>query len=220
MRSISSLCFPEDDLKLIFEKQESISCALSKKISINLFSTGSSKIHFVMKSERITRDDRSGGPFEIGGSCAEDFSFLLEMYRDFSPKPASQGLPPEDPETCHNWLKQLFEIGENLLAWRGSRVIGHAALVPDLEGRSAEFVIFVDQNHRNLGIGTEVTRFALQRSKKLGFDSVWLTVNISNFIAIKLYKKIGFEYCDMDKDERVMSIKLGSVKSVDGNFSV
>ena len=192
----------------LFEKQESISPALSKRISINLFSTGFSKIHFVMKPERITRDDRSGKPFEIGGSCAEDFSFLLEMYRNFSPKPASQGLPPEDPETCHNWLKQLFEIGENLLAWRGSRVIGHAALVPDLGGGSAEFVIFVDQNHRNLGIGTELTRFILEKSMQLGLDSVWLTVNVSNFIAIKLYKKLGFTYCDMESCERMMNIKL------------
>ena len=181
---------------------------------------GSVNIHFDMKPERITRDDRSGEPFAIDIGCAEDFSFLLEMYRDFSPKPASQGLPPEDPETCHNWVKQLFEIGENLLAWRGNRVIGHAALVPDPGGRSAEFVIFIGQNHRNLGIGTELTRFTLQSSAQLGFDSVWLTVNISNFIAVKLYRKIGFEYCDRDKDERVMSIKWGSLKSINKNLSI
>jgi len=135
------------------------------------------------------------------------------MYRNFSPKPASQGLPPEDPETCHHWLKKLFEIGENLLAWRGEGIIGHAALIPNLKGKSGEFVIFVNQNHRNLGIGTELTRSTLERSKQLGFDSVWLTVNLSNFIAIKLYRKIGFEYCDMDKDERVMSIRLGPAGS-------
>jgi len=161
-----------------------------------------------MKPERIPRTDKTGKPFEIGISCAEDFSFLLEMYRFFSPKPASQGLPPEDPETCHNWVKKLFEIGENVLAWRGNHVIGHAALIPDLKGKSGEFVIFVDQNHRNVGIGTELTQFTLRKSGPLGFDSVWLTVNVSNFIAIKLYRKLGFKYCDMDKYERVMRIKL------------
>ncbi len=172
-----------------------------------------------MKPERVTRTDKSGAPFEIAISCDEDFLPLLEMYRNFSPKPASQGLPPEDPETCHNWVKKLFEIGENLLAWRGEGIIGHAALIRNLKGKSGEFVVFVDQNHRNLGIGTELTRSTLERSKQLGFDSVWLTVNVSNFIAIKLYRKIGFGYCDMDKDERVMSIKLGSAESVDGNIS-
>jgi len=166
-----------------------------------------------MKPGRITRTDKSGKPFEIGISCAEDFPYLLEMYRTFHPKPASQGLPPEDPEICQNWVRHLFGIGENLLALRGDTVIGHAALIPDIKGKSGEFVIFVDQNHRNLGIGTELTQFTLEKSRQLGFDSVWLTVNVSNFIAIKLYKKFGFAYSDMDKYERVMRIKLRFSKS-------
>jgi RimJ/RimL family protein N-acetyltransferase len=161
-----------------------------------------------MKQERIARPDKSGRLFEIEMGCAELFPSLLEMYRTFSPKPASQGLPPEDPETCQNWVKGLFEIGENLLAWRGDRVIGHAALVPDPKGGSCEFVVFVDQNERNLGIGAELTRFALERSRQLGFNSVWLTVDVSNFIAIKLYGKCGFEYSDQDIYERVMRVRL------------
>jgi ribosomal protein S18 acetylase RimI-like enzyme len=76
-------------------------------------------------------------------------------------------------------------------------------------------VIFVDQNHRNLGIGTELTGFTLEKSMQLGFDSVWLTVNVSNFIAIKLYRKLGFIYCDMDNYERVMSVKLRLTQSAE-----
>jgi ribosomal protein S18 acetylase RimI-like enzyme len=110
-------------------------------------------------------------------------------------------------------VKKLFEIGENLLAWRGHSVIGHAALIPDREGRSGEFVIFVDQDHRNLGVGTELTRFSLEKSKQLGLDSVWLTVSVTNFIAIKLYKKLGFEYCDRDSYERMMTVKLKPLES-------
>ncbi len=164
-----------------------------------------------MSRERIARTDRSGEPFCVGTSGSDDFTSLLEMYRTFTPKPASQGLPPEDPETCDNWVKDLFKISENLLAWRGNNVIGHVALIPDLQGNSGEFVIFVDQNHRNLGVGTELARFALEKSRELGYDSIWLTINVSNFIAIKLYKKLGFEYCDMDSCERLMRIMLGSI---------
>jgi len=165
-----------------------------------------------MKPGRITKTDKTGKPFDIGFCCAEDFSSLCEMYRTFHPKPAAQGLPPEDPEICQKWIKQLFEIGENLLALRGDTVIGHAVLIPDTKDKSGEFVIFVDQNNRNLGIGTELTQFTLEKCKQLGFDSVWLTVTVSNFFAIKLYKKFGFEYCDMDKYERVMRIRLRSSK--------
>jgi len=161
-----------------------------------------------MRPERITKTDKSGRPFDLGMSCAEDFPSLLGMYDTFSPKPASQGLPPEDPETCHDWLKTLFRIGLNALVWRGKSIIGHVALIPDVKARSGELVIFVEQHHRNLGIGTELARFILGKFGDLNFDSVWLTVRVSNFIAIKLYRRIGFEFCDTDSYERVMAIKL------------
>ena len=162
----------------------------------------------MMNPERITRNDKTGKPFDIVIGCTEDLPSLLEMYRTFSPKPASQGLPPQDPETCHNWVKNLFKIGENFLAWRGDSVIGHAALVPDMRGKSGEFVIFVDKNNRNLGIGTHLTRFTLERYRQLGFDTIWLTVNVSNALAVRLYRKIGFQYRDMDGYERTMIIQL------------
>ena len=160
------------------------------------------------RPERIARTDKSGKPFEIGISCAEDLSSLLEMYRTFSPKPASQGLPPEDPETCQSWVKTLFRAGLNALAWRGDRVIGHAVLIPDVKGKSGELAIFVDQYHRNVGIGTELARFNLEKFGDLDFEYAWLTVRVLNFIAIKLFRKVGFEFCDADSYERVMAIKL------------
>ena len=164
-----------------------------------------------MKVDRMRRTDKFGKPFEIGIGFAEDIASVLEMYCIFSPKPASQGLPPEDPETCQNWVKSLFGIGVNGLSWRGGGVIGHAAVIPDAKGKSGELVIFVDQNHRNLGIGTELTRFTLEEFGQRGFELAWLTVRLSNFIAIKLYRKLGFEFCDEDSYERVMSIKLNSL---------
>ncbi len=161
-----------------------------------------------MKAERITKIDNSGNAFELEIYHAEDFPSLLEMYRTFYPKPASQGLPPEDPETCQNWLKTLCRIGLNALARRGNSVIGHAVLIPDAKVKSGELVVFVDQNHRNLGVGTELARFILEKFGALEFESVWLTVRVSNFIAIKLYRRVGYEFCDADNYERVMAMKL------------
>ncbi len=166
-----------------------------------------------MKPGRITRTDKSGKSFEVGICCTEDFPSVLQMYRTFHPKAASQGLPPEDPEICQNWIKQLFQIGQNLFALRDDAVIGHAALIPDAQSKSGEFIIFVDQDHRNLGIGTELTRFTMEQCRQLGFESIWLTVSVLNSIAVKLYKKFGFEYTDRDNYERVMSIKLSFSKS-------
>ncbi|MEW6669008.1 MAG: GNAT family N-acetyltransferase [Thermodesulfobacteriota bacterium] len=158
--------------------------------------------------ERIVCRDKSGTEFRIGGCGPAQLSSLLDMYAGFSPRPASQGLPPEDPETCTRWVGGLMEMGENLLAWREEKIIGHAALVPDPKGDSAEFVIFVHQVYRGLGIGTELTRATLDRARRRGLKSVWLTVAMSNFIAIRLYRKLGFDYSDMDECERTMIIRL------------
>ena len=75
-------------------------------------------INYIVMNKRIIKTDKFGEPFEIGRCEADDLSLLLEMYFNFSPKPASQGLPPPDTEVCHSWVKRLFEIGMNFLAWK------------------------------------------------------------------------------------------------------
>jgi GNAT superfamily N-acetyltransferase len=156
----------------------------------------------------ILCQDRLGRPFEVRECSPRDLSCLMDMYHAFLPRPASQGLPPPEPETCLKWATSLLEIGGNLLAWQGNKVIGHAALIKDLTRLSGEFVIFVHQDYRNLGIGTELTQLTLNKAKDLGFNTVWLTVAITNVIAMRLYRRVGFEYCDMDDCERTMVIKL------------
>jgi len=160
------------------------------------------------KSDRIPYKDKSGEPYSIEEGHAEHCSRVMDMYRGFSPRPASQGLPPGDPETCEKWVKEILSIGENALAKRGEKIIGHAALIPDVKGKTGEFVIFVHQDSRNRGVGTELTRWIFDRARALGFESIWLTVAVTNFIAVKLYRKLGFEYCDMDDCERTMILKL------------
>jgi GNAT superfamily N-acetyltransferase len=160
------------------------------------------------KTNRILFQDKSGRTYSLGFGSAADCSSIMDMYRVFSPRPASQGLPPEDPETCEKWVKDILEIGINILAWRGDEVVGHAALIPDRKGKTGEFIIFVHQDCRNLGVGTELTKGTFERARGLGLESIWLTVAMTNFIAIKLYRKLGFNYCEMDECERTMAIKL------------
>jgi GNAT superfamily N-acetyltransferase len=160
------------------------------------------------ENDCVTLTDKSGRPYSIGNGNAEDCSVIMDMYRLFSPKPASQGLPPEDPGTCEKWVKDILEIGVNILALRDEKVIGHAAVVPDAKRKTGEFIIFVHQDCRNLGVGTELTKRAFERVRSLGLESIWLTVAMTNFIAIKLYRKLGFNYCEMDECERTMAIKL------------
>jgi len=134
----------------------------------------------------------------------DDFAHLMEMYATFSPKPASQGLPPQDPEACVRWVRSLLENGENFLAWKEGRVVGHVSLLPDREQKEGEFLIFVDRGQRNRGVGRALTDLALKRAVEMGLRSIWLTVETYNFRAIHLYKRFEFQFCDQGECERKM----------------
>ena len=138
--------------------------------------------------------DKKGSPFELRAYGADDYSFLQEMYDSFSPKAKFQGMPPLKNETRQEWIRKLLDSGENLLAWRGDSVIGHVVVMPDTRALDGEFLIFVHQDDRNLGVGTQLARSILERAKTLGLKKIWLMVGTYNFTAIRLYKKCGFDY--------------------------
>jgi GNAT superfamily N-acetyltransferase len=68
--------------------------------------------------------------------------------------------------------------------------------MPDLGVRDGEYLVFVHQHHRGRGVGTQLTRTALDHARSLGISEIWLSVDASNFIAIRLYRKFGFRFCD------------------------
>ncbi len=158
--------------------------------------------------------DKQNAPFEVKKGEAEDIDQLVEMYETFQPKGRFQGLPPMTAGPCASWLRHIFCIGENFLALRGHRTIGHAALLPDLGLRDGEYLVFVHQQDRGRGVGTRLTRSALERARELGVSVIWLTVDAANLIAIRLYRKFGFQFCDEAclHSERKMMLHLGGEK--------
>ena len=153
--------------------------------------------------------DKKGSPFEVTAYGAGDYSVLVEMYDSFSPKAKYQGMPPLKKETRRKWIEKLLDTGENLLAWRGDWVIGHVVVIADTRAEDGEFLIFVHQTDRNLGVGTQLARSVLEKSKDLGLKKIWLMVGAYNFTAIRLYKKCGFDfYENPGGPERPMVIQL------------
>ena len=169
--------------------------------------------------KRIRCLDKEGSEFHIGLFDDEDMSSVLGMYEVFAPRPASQGLPPEKSETCREWVIKLVGMSENALAWRDRTVIGHASVNPDYERKDCEFVIFVHQDYRSRGVGNELTKLMLNRAKRIGLESVWLTVDTRNHKAIRLYHKHGFQFIERDSTECSMKLILipesGKVQSAE-----
>ena len=155
--------------------------------------------------------DKNNNPFEVKPGGESDAPGLLEMYETFQPKGKYQGLPPLKTKACLDWIRRLFESGENHLALRNYRTVGHAVLLPDLTLRDGEYLVFVHQQHRGLGVGTRLTDCSLEYARSLGLTVIWLTVDASNFVAIRLYKKFGFGFCDEAgfHSERKMILPLG-----------
>jgi ribosomal-protein-alanine N-acetyltransferase len=55
------------------------------------------------------------------------------------------------------------------------------------------FGVFVDHRHHGKGIGRELTEFAIAEARRLGCESVRLTVHASNDRGVHIYKSLGFE---------------------------
>jgi RimJ/RimL family protein N-acetyltransferase len=159
-------------------------------------------------AEKKTYHDSTGDPFAVMSCRTEDFLFLLEMYDTFMPEPVAQGLPPLDRQTRQKWIKTLLTHAENFVAIREGRVVGHSALVPNLEGRNGEYLIFVASPHRKRGLATVLTTVAIEKAGELGLESIWLTVEADNFRAIRLYRKMGFQFCDKGVSERKMELRI------------
>ena len=158
-----------------------------------------------------TFESRVGLVIEVVEFCDNRFDELLEMYNNFEPKRAAQGLPPVGRERIVAWLRRLQKSGHNLLALWNGNVIGHSMLCP-MERQRAEFAIFLHQDFRNQGIGTELTQVTLNYARIKGLRNVWLSVEVNNHCAIRVYKKKGFQVSEIFGPEQEMALNLEETK--------
>jgi len=162
----------------------------------------------MVEHKPITFVDKMGDRFDLTACTRTHWPALFEMYDHFAPMAVTQGLPPIDEKARHAWVSGVLASGENFLAWRGDHVVGHCSLILGEDRADGEYLIFVNQPYRNRGLGTALTRMAVDRAAELGVKAIWLTVEALNFRAIKLYKKIGFVFCDAGERERTMILHL------------
>ena len=153
--------------------------------------------------------DKLGHPFEVQKYIAAYYPALEDMYNSFYPKGKFQGMPPLTNTASRKWIQELLARGENFLAWQDGKTVGHAAILPDFQKKDAEYLIFVSHPHRGRGIGSELTRQAIDHAKNIGLTSLWLLVGVTNFSAIGLYKKFGFLFSHPDFMDSERQMLLG-----------
>jgi CBS domain-containing protein/GNAT superfamily N-acetyltransferase len=119
---------------------------------------------------------------------------LLDMYLAYRPRNSFQGLPPPTDAGCVKWVQHMTATGINLVALSfGQGVLGHVALFPISEEK-CELLVVVAPQFQDAGIGTQLSRCAVQLAYEIGFERVWLPVESRNVRARHVYRKCGFEY--------------------------
>jgi GNAT superfamily N-acetyltransferase len=155
------------------------------------------------KSVRVqTKKNRE---LEVRPFGRDDFGALVQMYKSFEPKRVAQGLPPPDVPRIAHWVDRLQEKSDALLAWHEGKVVAHTILCP-MKAASVEFTIFVHQDYREEGLGTALSRLTLGWAAQMGFAEVYLTTEISNFRALRLFRKLGFQTTSSYGDEVEMKL--------------
>jgi len=120
------------------------------------------------------------------------FTSLVHMYDTYDPLGSVQGLPPLDKDKRHEWIQDIISRGINLLITYGNSVIGHASLFP-MPANWAEYFIFIHQDFQRQGIGTATTDYVIDWARQEDLSTIWLTVDRKNYVAISLWRSVGFK---------------------------
>ncbi len=93
------------------------------------------------------------------------------------------------------WFERATKEGMLYLTARiDGKFVGGASIHPQTDKHShiASYGIFINKNHRNLGLGTLLTREFVEIAKKKELEILQLSVYATNERAFKVYKKCGF----------------------------
>jgi CBS domain-containing protein/RimJ/RimL family protein N-acetyltransferase len=135
---------------------------------------------------------------------------LTRMYLAYQPRGKFSGLPPVADKACIKWVKDITETSIGLMAMSFEHtVIGHAALFPIRDGVCELLIVVMPQKQHN-GIGTQLLHSLIQMGYEVGFSQIWLSVEKSNFVAIHLYNRCGFErlaFTDSAQVEMTLDLK-------------
>ena len=141
-----------------------------------------------------------------------DYKDLKAMYDSFEPKGLEAGLPPIDKKIRHEWVDKMISSLFNVLALHRGRVIGHAALELSDVNACPEFLIFIKQGFCYCGIGTRLSEIMKGVARDTGSKKVWLTVRTGNAIAVKVFKKVGFDFVGGIDIQREMELIIKKVR--------
>jgi len=152
--------------------------------------------------------DKLGIAITIRAYRVGDFQRLMDMYDKFEPKRIAMGLPHSDKKLRDNWIDCIVKSFFNTIAIHQNKIIGHAAVDIFRNKSFPEYMIFLDQDFRNRGIGTSQTMIIKKICEEFGCKQIWVAITCHSILGIKVFKKSGFKFTGTIGPEREMVLKL------------
>ena len=154
--------------------------------------------------------DKKGLPVMVRAFEPQFLPGLTHMYLAFTPRASIGGVPPVNDPDCIAWVRRITTGTVSLisLSFEG-QVIGHAVLLP-MRKKICELLIVIAPLFQKSGIGTQMMHGIIQLGFELGFSKIWLSVHRTNFVALHLYNKCGFEclsFTDSPQIEMALDLK-------------
>jgi RimJ/RimL family protein N-acetyltransferase len=149
------------------------------------------RISGILPAERL---DKDGHLFTVRAFVPADRDAMVDFYDTFEPKRAAQGLPPQGRDRVERWLDSVLDEGLHLVAEADGRLVGHGLLMPTGRPGVCEWAIFLDEEHRGRGMGTEMNRLSIELARASGHRMLWLSVEPHNRPAVRSYEKVGYRF--------------------------
>jgi len=135
---------------------------------------------------------------------------LIAMYDRFEPLGAALGLPPCTPDARHHWIENVVSQIVTVAAFSpDGQVVGHCFLAAD-QPESAEIAVFVRQDFRRRGVGSELVKRALDFAAAKGVGHVWALTATENRAALQLLTTSGFRLMRFGSGTVELDIDLGA----------
>lgn len=115
--------------------------------------------------------------------------------------------------TLPSYVSKIHACAERFEAWHESALVGLvAAYMNDASSRCA-FVtsVAVHPGWMGLGIATHLMKMCIDGAMEEGMTMVTLEVEKVNAPAVNLYKRIGFEACDVSDSALAMTLRLDTL---------
>jgi len=135
----------------------------------------------------------------IREAISQDIAAVTEIYNEAILKTvATFDTQPKTVEGQKPWFEGHDSKHPIIVAEQDSKVVGWASLSRWSDrcaySDTAEVSVYVREEHRGKGVGTELMRRILSQGRKAGLHTVVARIAESNEASIRLHEVFGFEH--------------------------